>query len=233
MTHAQTVKICSKCSIELGADDRITVAPTVGGGVYGIVNNPLPDNNCPGGIGGHDVGPIGDTSYRNIKMVAYFIYFFGVIFIFLTIVKCTFVLVLYYNALKSNTMFNPFDIYSFIIVSMALLLWTTQRVPICQFDLLWNKIANCFSHDSTHAYSNHSNCIFRGSLFCSVDGLMKITVVKMVRRLFIGFLPYVIWDYYHKFSLIGLCVLLSYWILDIFFCLYEWKQTPDGKLCSY
>eukprot|EP01083_Nonionella_stella_P067003 176905_1 len=46
---------CRKCRIKLGSNNRITVTSAIGN--YGVVGQPLPDNDCPGG-GAHDIHPI-------------------------------------------------------------------------------------------------------------------------------------------------------------------------------
>ena len=63
---AQSVKECSKCQIELGSDNRITVVSAIGN--YGVVGQRLPDNHCPGG-GGHDIHRIQGTVQYEISFI--------------------------------------------------------------------------------------------------------------------------------------------------------------------
>eukprot|EP01084_Bolivina_argentea_P098147 176419_1 len=173
--------------VELETDNRASVVSAI-------------DNQDTAGHGGHDVD-CNDSSYGNIKFMSMLAFWSGVGCICITIVKCIFELVIHattnartFNGTTLNDI-NTMDICSFVVVGIALFTWITQRVPLCKFDLLWKNIAICLSHHSRDS----SHCIMHGQFYCIVDGLMKITFVKMVRRLFIGICSLCLWEFYYRF----------------------------------
>eukprot|EP01084_Bolivina_argentea_P242951 407392_1 len=62
----QSVKECSKCRIELGSDNLVTVKSAIG--EYGVVGQTMPNNNCPGG-GTHTIDRIAAQSQPNEDLV--------------------------------------------------------------------------------------------------------------------------------------------------------------------